>query len=90
MILQKISLVYFLIAFAIGLFFCYILTPAPDVIVKFPSPQNAGKIVYRDKADTCYMYKADAVECPMDTSLIKPQPIQEGFRARKISVSQNK
>lgn len=81
--LQNIRFTYFFIAFAIGLFFCYILTPAPEVVIKFPSPQNAGKVMYRDKSDTCYTYRADAVECPMDTSKIKSQPIQEDFRAQK-------
>lgn len=81
--LQNIRFTYFFIAFAIGLFFCYILTPAPEVVIKFPSPQNAGKVMYRDKSDTCYTYRADAVECPMDTSKIKSQPIQEDFRSQK-------
>ena len=81
--LQNINFFYFILAFAVGLFFCYILTPAPEVILKFPSPQNAGKIVYKDKSDTCYTYRADNVECPLDASKIKPQPIQEDFRTNK-------
>jgi hypothetical protein len=81
--LEKINFTVFIIAFAIGLFFCYIITPAPELVIKFPSPYNAGKVVYRDKADSCYIYNADKVQCPTDKSLIKPQPIMEDFKHRK-------
>jgi hypothetical protein len=66
---------WFFLSLAIGLFAVYIMAPAPHVVVKFPSPQNAGKITYKDKADTCYVYKADPSTCPSDALLIKPQPL---------------
>ena len=81
--LKHINLFVFLMSFAIGLFFVYILTPPPNVVLKFPSPYNAGKITYRDKSDTCYVYKADQVACPIDKSLIKPQPLFEDFKQRR-------
>lgn len=77
--LSKLSPFYFFISFAIGLFFVYILTPPPSVIVKFPSPYNAGKITYRDTSDTCYVYKADRVECPIDKSKVRAQPVYEDY-----------
>lgn len=75
MLLQKIQPTYFFLSFAIGILFVYILSPTPEVIVKFPSPHNAGSIKYRDNNDTCYVYQADKVECPFDQGLIKPQPL---------------
>ena len=72
--LLKLNFVYFFSAFAIGLFFCYMLTPPPEVVIKFPSPYNAGNVLYRDKSNSCYVYKADAVECPLDKSRIRQQP----------------
>lgn len=78
--LKNIKLSVFLISFAIGLFFVYILTPPPNVVLKFPSPYNAGKITYRDKSDACYVYKAEQVSCPTDKALIKPQPLFEDFK----------
>ena len=69
----------FFISFAIGILFVYILAPPPQVVVKFPTPYNAGTIVYKDKSDTCYVYDAIKEECPMDKKLIKPQPIVENF-----------
>lgn len=78
--LKNINLPIFLLSFAIGLFFVYILSPPPNVVLKFPSPYNAGKITYKDKSDTCYTYKADKVACPYDKNLIKPQPLFEDFK----------
>ena len=78
-VLEKIHPLYFFISFAVGLFFCYITTPKPELVLKFPSPYNAGKITYHDKDNNCYRYKADKVACPADKSLIKDQPIMEDF-----------
>lgn len=74
-ILGRLRPFWFFTAFAFGLLMCYVLAPAPEVVVKFPSPFNAGKVVYRDKAQNCFTYSASAVECPRDQTLIKPQPI---------------
>ena len=71
MILKFIIPFYFFIALFIGLFIAYISTPAPDIIIKYPTPQNAGKIVYKDDSDVCYKYKAEEVSCPKDKSNVK-------------------
>lgn len=80
----KINLVVFIISFGIGIFFCYIMTPPPELVYKFPTPYNAGQVMYKDKSDTCYKYKAEKVLCPLDKSLIRPQPIQEDFKSRNL------
>lgn len=85
-LLSKIDLRYFLAAFALGLLVCYVMAPAPQVVVKFPSPYNVGKVVYKDKAGGCFMYRADKGSCPKDRSVIRDQPIMEDFaRARAPS-----
>jgi hypothetical protein len=48
--------------------------PKPEVVVKFPSPYNAGKIVYNDKAHNCFVYNAEEVACPKDGHGVRPQP----------------
>jgi len=80
----RLNLFYFVVAFSVGMLVVYLSTPPPEVIIKFPSPYNAGKIVYTDKADTCYKYTAEDVSCPFDHSVIKPQPILEDFKAKKM------
>lgn len=73
--LSKIHPIYFIVSFAIGLFFCYISQPKPDVIVKFPSPYNAETVTYKNEDSSCYKYRADKVACPRDKSVIKEQPV---------------
>lgn len=80
--LKYINPLFFFLAFAVGLFIVYIFNPPPNVVVKFPSPYNAGKVVYKDSSDSCYTYKAEKVSCPKDRELIKPQPIHEDFGSR--------
>lgn len=79
-LIKSISPFYFFIAFAVGLFVVYITNPPPNIVVKFPTPYNAGKILYKDKSDNCYKYTATKVDCPSDTKLVKSQPLFEDFR----------
>jgi hypothetical protein len=75
MLLARIDPFWFFISLAVGFFAVYILAPTPEVVVKFPSPYNAGHIFYKDRANMCYKYKAEEVSCPRDKTLIKPQPL---------------
>jgi len=77
MFFDKIHPLYFFISFAIGLLLCYIYTPSPEIIVKFPSPYNVDNVVYKDKSDSCYKFDASKVSCPADKKLIKEQPIYD-------------
>ncbi len=77
MFFDKISPFYFLLAFSIGLLYCYISQPQPKVIVKFPNPVNSGKIVYKNEDGTCYKFKASKESCPIDKSIIKAQPFDD-------------
>jgi hypothetical protein len=83
MFFDKIHSLYFFISLAVGLLLCYIYNPKPDMVVKFPSPFNAGNIIYKDKGDACYKFNASKVSCPRDKSLIKQQPIHEDFKGNK-------
>jgi hypothetical protein len=87
MILDKLNFFYFILSFTIGLFISYITNPTPEIIVKFPSPTNSGKVIYKDKAGQCYTYKAEKKECPNGSKNVKAQPIIEDFRNKKLHKS---
>ena len=73
----RLRFIYFIAAFLVGILSCHLLSPAPDVVVKFPSPYNAGSVIYKhDENDGCFKYDANMVECPIDKSLIRPQPLR--------------
>ena len=67
----------FLLCFGIGMLYVYLMTPKPQVIIKYPTPYNSGKVTYTDLIDTdsCFQFTSEQVECPADKSKIKQQPL---------------
>ena len=76
MLLHYISLPIFLVSFAVGIFFIYVLGPKMKAIYIYPSPENVNKVLFKDKADNCFLFEEEVVECPTDESLITNIPIQ--------------
>ena len=76
MIFNYISLPVFLVSFAIGIFFIYILGPEMKTIYIYPSPENVNNVLFKDKADNCFYFNQEEVKCPKDESLISAIPIQ--------------
>lgn len=75
-LLDNIIPIYFFISLFIGLFIAYLTTPKPTIIIRHPTPENAGKHIYIDNSNVCYKYKAKEVKCPKDIQDISPTPIQ--------------
>lgn len=76
MILNYISLPVFLISFAIGILFIYLMGPEMKTIYIYPSPENVDKVLFKDKAENCFYFEEENVECPKDENLISKIPIQ--------------
>jgi hypothetical protein len=76
MLLNYIHLPVFLISFAVGLFFVYILGPELKTIYIYPTPENINKILFKDKADNCFSFEEQYVDCPSNNSLLSKLPIQ--------------
>lgn len=72
---KKLDITIFFISLCIGLFLCYITNPTPDIIIKYPNPDNYKLITYIDKASNCFKYDISKVDCPKDRSLIKEFPL---------------
>ena len=52
------------------------MTQAPNIIIQYPTPENAGKKVYKDDAGVCYKYRTEEVEFPKDKSMISKIKLQ--------------
>ena len=73
---NHIQLFPFLLGLFIGIFLVYVLKPTATVVYKYPSMDNAGKIIYQDRNDICFKYHADTVDCNKNESRITPFPLQ--------------
>jgi hypothetical protein len=76
MILNYISLPIFLISFTVGLLFIYLLGPEIKTVFIYPSPENVDKVLFKDKAQNCFYFEQEVVECPKDQNLISKIPMQ--------------
>jgi hypothetical protein len=76
MLFKYISLPVFIISFAIGLLFVYILGPEQKKIYIFPTPENVEKLLFKDKANNCFHFEEETVDCPSDPSKISDIPMQ--------------
>lgn len=75
MITDYINPVAFFVSLTIGLLYTYFTLPEPDYIIKYPTPFNAGKVVYTDSNGTCYRYAIESVDCTSNKKIriFKPQ-----------------
>ena len=74
-LINKIYPLYFFISLFIGLLLTYSTTPPPEIVIKYPTPENAGKIIYKDNANNCFKFISEQVDCPKDISKINKIPI---------------
>ena len=65
-LIDRIIPKYFFVALFLGLLFSYFNSPEPTIIIKYPTPFNAGKITYKDNAGVCYKYEMEKVSCPAE------------------------
>ena len=63
-------------SFLTGLIFIYILGPEMKTIYIYPSPETVDKVLFKDKANNCFYFEQESVECPTNESLISRIPIQ--------------
>ena len=66
------NIISFVLAFLFGLLYVYIDVPKERSVIKYPTPYNVEKMVYKGLNDECYKFKATEVKC---TSKAIPQPI---------------
>ena len=74
-IFKIINLKVFLISLFLGLLFIYLKNDKKKINV-FPTPSNINDIEYKDKADNCFEYIMESVECPSNEKEINHVPIQ--------------
>jgi hypothetical protein len=78
-ILSNIDTFWFLTSLCVGLLLVYCTTPTPDIIIKYPTPFNAHKLVFEDDVNNCYRFHTHEVSCPRakDISSFPIQRVRE-------------
>jgi hypothetical protein len=76
MLLKYINIPVFILSFAIGMFFVYIVVPETRSIIVYPTPENVSLLQYRDATGGCFQIRETAVDCPADAKEISKVPPQ--------------
>lgn len=68
----------FFVALGLGFLIAYVTSPKPQLVLKFPTPSNCGKVVYRSPDGGCFRYKMETVDCEGERSAKHPPATYPG------------
>ena len=83
-ILSNINIKWFIISLSIGLFIVYCTAPVPEIIIKYPTPENSDKLIFKDDVNNCYKFITEEVPCPNNKKKINKLPIQRNVEYFKL------
>jgi hypothetical protein len=66
----------FVFGLGIGYFLVTVIKPTKKETIKYPHPENVGKLTYKDMNGICYKYTAEKVSCDIDKEKQKSYPLQ--------------
>ena len=67
----------FILGFIIGIVAIFFIQPSKNIVYKYPTPETADKLVYKDKNGVCYKYAAKQVDCDKNESRLKDFPLSK-------------
>jgi hypothetical protein len=73
--LKHIRVLPLILGIVIGIVAVFFVKPSKNVVNKYPTPETANKLVYKDKNGVCYKYTAKQVDCDKNESRLKDFPI---------------
>jgi hypothetical protein len=73
--IKHLRLLPFISGLVIGIIAILLIKPQKNVVYKYPTPDNAGKVVYKDKNGVCYKYTAKEADCDKNESRLKDFPL---------------
>lgn len=59
----KVEIFYIILGLFLGFFIVYITTPAPKIVLKYPTIENVHNTTYIDENGQCYKYYAKEIQC---------------------------
>lgn len=76
---QHFEVIPFVVGLSVGVIGLLFYKQPNRIVIKYPHPENAGKITYRDPNGVCYTYTSKEVSCDENEGTLKPFPLQEGY-----------
>jgi hypothetical protein len=73
--LKHIQIIPLIIGIVIGIIGILVIKPSKTVVLKYPTPDNCGKVTYKDKNGICYKYTSKKVECDKNEGKLKAYPL---------------
>ncbi len=63
---------FFFYGFLLGILLLCLTKKETKIFIRYPTPYNAGRIVYRDSLNNCYSFKSIRSKCLQDNQVINP------------------
>ena len=60
---KNLNPIAFIVSFSIGILIACSNQPPKRIVYKYPTPENAETIIYRDDDNSCFQYKVNETEC---------------------------
>lgn len=90
MFTKFLNLPIFICSFIIGVIFVQLSSPSNTVVFVYPTPDNIHHLEYKDRADNCFAYNVNQVQCPKKKNDIKNIPVQMGNTKRNVETTKLK
>ena len=58
---MKVVIIYIIAGLLLGFLIVYLTSPAPKVVIKYPTLENIGTTTYVDDNNQCYRYYAKPI-----------------------------
>jgi len=75
--IKHVKLIPFLAGLVIGVIAIMFIKPESTIVFKYPTPENCGKVVYKDKNGVCYKYSSNDVDCDKNETKLKDFPLNK-------------
>ena len=75
--LKHLRIIPLVAGIVIGIIAVLFIKPQQTVVYKYPTPDTAGKVVYKDKNGVCYKYIATKADCDKNESRLKDFPLNK-------------
>lgn len=73
--IKHIQFVPLVAGLIVGIIAILFIKPQQNVVYKYPTPENSGKLVYKDRNGICYKYSVKEVDCDKNESRLKEFPL---------------